>query len=237
MLKNVAIGVFVTLGVISIAGFIAGVGGAYLRIFGPEIGFGLFAVGMLTGVIVVIAGIGDLAKNGATWRSAFLIAALIPVGALVYGIIESRNYPAINDVTTNTAIPPAYVHAKTLPENEGRDMKFPREFEPVIEEHYSDLEPQIATQSIDSVHTKVIEVIDGLSAWTLDSTEVTPATIRIEGTITSEVFGFVDDYVIVLTKPGSGGCVVDMRSKSRLGKSDFGQNAAHIRQFFDLIDL
>ena len=236
-MKKVALGIYAGIGILALLAFLSGIVGAYTRILGPEAGFGLFAMGMVVSVITVIAGFVDLAKNGTSWRSGILAFALLPVGALIYGVVESGNYPVLNDVSTDMDIPPQFTHAKALPANEGRDMSFPLEFKPLIEEHYGDLEPQISTETIDETHMRVIKILDGLSAWEVGATDITANKIVIEGTITSEVFGFVDDYVIVLTKPASGGCIVDMRSKSRLGRSDFGQNAAHIRQFFDLLEL
>lgn len=236
-MKKAALGVYAGIGILGILAFFGGVLGAYTRILGPGPGFGLFAVGMLISVFTVIAGFIDLTKNGSSWRTGVLVCALLPVASLIYGAVDGRKYPVLNDVSTNMDIPPAFVHAKKLEENAGRDMSFPLEFKPLIEQHYSDLEPQISTETIDDTHQRAISVINGLSTWEIGATDITSDKILIEGTITSEVFGFVDDYIIVLTRPGSGGCVVDMRSKSRMGKGDFGQNAAHIRQFFDLMDL
>ena len=236
-MKKAALGIYATIGIIGLLAFFGGIVGAYTRLLGPGPGFGLYAIGMLLSVIAVIAGFIDFSKNGSSWRSGILALAFLPLASLVYGFVKSRGVPVLNDVTTNMDIPPAFVHAKTLPENEGRDMSFPLEFKPMIKEHYGDLEPQISTDTIDETHIKVMNVIEGLSNWEIGSTEIESSKITIEGTITSEVFGFVDDYIVVLTKPGSGGCIIDMRSKSRMGRSDLGQNAEHIRLFFSLLEL
>ena len=55
---------------------------------------------------------------------------------------------------------------------------------------------------------------------------------RIEATATTFWFGFKDDVVIRIRGAG-GGSAVDMRSKSRVGLSDTGTNAARIRDYFD----
>src|SRR5437667_189642 len=55
---------------------------------------------------------------------------------------------------------------------------------------------------------------------------------RIEATATTAWFGFKDDVVIRVTPRGADSAVVDMRSKSRVGKSDVGANAARIRDYF-----
>jgi uncharacterized protein (DUF1499 family) len=53
---------------------------------------------------------------------------------------------------------------------------------------------------------------------------------RIEASATTVWFGFVDDVVIRIKTVGSGSRI-DVRSESRVGKSDIGANAKRIRIF------
>jgi uncharacterized protein (DUF1499 family) len=55
-----------------------------------------------------------------------------------------------------------------------------------------------------------------------------PARGRIEATATTPWFGFEDD-VVVRVRPQGGGSRVDVRSVSRVGRSDVGTNARRIR--------
>jgi uncharacterized protein (DUF1499 family) len=55
---------------------------------------------------------------------------------------------------------------------------------------------------------------------------------RIEATDTTRWFGFEDDVVVRLTPWGSG-TRVDVRSVSRIGRSDVGTNARRIRRYLD----
>ncbi|MGI9242300.1 MAG: DUF1499 domain-containing protein, partial [Verrucomicrobiales bacterium] len=48
---------------------------------------------------------------------------------------------------------------------------------------------------------------------------------------TSRGFAFKDDFIVRLSPLTEGGVQVDVRSKSRVGKSDLGDNAARIREF------
>ena len=57
-----------------------------------------------------------------------------------------------------------------------------------------------------------------------------PAELRIEATDTTPFFAFKDDIVVRIT-PAGGGSRVDLRSVSRLGRSDLGKNAERIRAF------
>ncbi|HET6725979.1 MAG TPA: DUF1499 domain-containing protein, partial [Gammaproteobacteria bacterium] len=53
---------------------------------------------------------------------------------------------------------------------------------------------------------------------------------KIDATATTLWFGFKDDVVIRI-RPHDGGSVFDMRSESRIGRSDVGKNAQRIRSF------
>ena len=59
-----------------------------------------------------------------------------------------------------------------------------------------------------------------------------PAEGRIEATDTTLLFGFKDDVVIRVTGDGPGSRV-DVRSASRVGRSDFGTNARRVRAYLD----
>jgi uncharacterized protein (DUF1499 family) len=56
--------------------------------------------------------------------------------------------------------------------------------------------------------------------------------LRIEATATTPFVSFKDDVVIRITA-ANGETLVDVRSKSRLGRGDMGVNANRIRQFRD----
>src|SRR5690606_11832912 len=64
--------------------------------------------------------------------------------------------------------------------------------------------------------------------WTIVAT--VPADGRLEASDTTFWFRFTDDIVVRIRPEGSGS-LVDVRSKSRVGRSDVGTNAARIRRF------
>ncbi len=63
-----------------------------------------------------------------------------------------------------------------------------------------------------------------------------PSEGRIEASATSAWFGFVDDVVIRVAESAQG-TRVDMRSKSRVGRSDLGANAKRIEAFLADLDV
>jgi fatty-acyl-CoA synthase len=64
--------------------------------------------------------------------------------------------------------------------------------------------------------------------WNIDATD--PTSGRIEASVRSLWFGFVDDVVVQVT-PAAEGSRIDLRSTSRVGVSDLGANAARVRAF------
>ena len=60
--------------------------------------------------------------------------------------------------------------------------------------------------------------------------DANPSQGRIEANQTSLLYGFTDDMVVRIVA-GADGTKVDVRSKSRVGRSDLGQNAKRIRVF------
>ncbi len=58
---------------------------------------------------------------------------------------------------------------------------------------------------------------------------------RIEATATTRWFRFKDD-VVIRVQPQGTGSRIDVRSKSRLGRSDLGANAKRIRAYWRELD-
>ena len=59
-----------------------------------------------------------------------------------------------------------------------------------------------------------------------------PARGRIEATATTLWFGFKDD-VVVRVRPAPEGSRIDVRSVSRVGRSDVGTNAERIEAYLE----
>lgn len=57
----------------------------------------------------------------------------------------------------------------------------------------------------------------------------------IEGVAITKIMRFRDDFVFRFKEQPDGSIIVDGRSKSRLGKGDFGANANRIRDYFAAI--
>jgi uncharacterized protein (DUF1499 family) len=72
---------------------------------------------------------------------------------------------------------------------------------------------------------RVVRVVRSMG-W--DVVSVVPGDLRVEATDTTLLFGF-KDAVVVRVRPTGEGSVIDVRSLSGVGGSDFGVNANRVR--------
>jgi uncharacterized protein (DUF1499 family) len=158
-----------------------------------------------------------------------MLPAVVVVVAVLVASGAGTNVPRINDITTDTANPPAFVHAQTLPENDGRDMAYPgEEFARQQRDGYGEIEPVQVALPPDETFRRVAAAARSTDGWVI--TREDPANRALEGYETSRIFRFKDDFVIVV-RDANGQSVVHMRSKSRDGQGDVGANAKRIRSF------
>ncbi|HEX9906401.1 MAG TPA: DUF1499 domain-containing protein [Propylenella sp.] len=68
-----------------------------------------------------------------------------------------------------------------------------------------------------------------------DAASRADSTIGLEATASTPIFGFADD-VVVRVRETPEGTRVDMRSASRIGEHDLGQNARRIKSFLAALD-
>jgi uncharacterized protein (DUF1499 family) len=96
---------------------------------------------------------------------------------------------------------------------------------------YPDLGPARFTAPPDRVFARAVDIARDLG-WEIVATA--PAEGRLEATDRTRWFGFRDD-VVVRVRPDGAGSRVDVRSVSRVGRSDLGTNARRIRGFMDAL--
>lgn len=231
-MKSVMPWVAAILGDTSLTLFVAGFALGYARAVPATIAFLITTLGMVLGIAAAVAGLIMVARSGWSIHSAMAFFGLVPALFLLYTLINARGLPVINDISTDLVYPPVLKYAATVPANAERDMSFPESFKDDIEDHYGDLQSLGLNKQRDDVFAKARSIIQQQQGWTITATTVTDTESIIEGETQTRVFGFVDDWAIRITDAQGGGVVVDMRSKSREGKGDFGVNAARIREFF-----
>ncbi len=175
-----------------------------------------------------------LGRSRIEWRGvAVAIVAFavgLPIAYVPWHYDRMRTaVPPIHDITTDPDNPPAFAAVVAARTAEGGN---PVGYEGAkIAEQQRQAYPDIAPLSLalprDVAFNRALDAAQRMG-WTIVAADDTAG--RIEASDRSRWFGFTDDIVIRITPEGSGSRV-DVRSSSRLGRSDFGVNAARIRAY------
>jgi len=206
----------------------------------PIFGFARFYVlGMLIGAAALPLSLGALhstrraaARGGRRLAWLGCGAGALLLALLLHGMAAARGVPAINDITTNPADPPALAASADGAEAPPYPAAFAdaqRSAYPDIAPLHSALPANRALARAEAIARKLgwqnVRVLRAESGGVLHARQV------------SAVFRFVDD-VAVRVRPHNGGAQpggaqsqLDLRSRSRVGRSDLGANAARIRAF------
>jgi uncharacterized protein (DUF1499 family) len=205
---------------------------AHAGLLSPMVGFLLFDLGGLVAVLTFGLGLFAVLRGQGPERRAALagfLPCLLIVAVFVILAGRARQYPRINDITTDPVAPPQFVQAGALPGNAGRDLAYPPHFRAQQEAGYPTLGPLRLPLPRDAAFARVREAARAMPSWTI--TREDAAAYALEGVDTSWLFRFQDDFAIEV-RPADGESVVHMRSKSRDGRGDLGANAQRIRAFF-----
>ncbi len=134
--------------------------------------------------------------------------------------------PRIHDISTDLADPPAFVRAAELRAKGEHPVAYDG---PEVAALQKKAYPDLATLELKAPRDKVLLAASAaLVSMGLEITATDMAAGRIEAVATSRLFGFKDD-VVVRVRSADSGSRVDVRSKSRVGRHDFGANAKRIR--------
>jgi uncharacterized protein (DUF1499 family) len=195
------------------------------------------AWGALAAAAVSLLGL-VLALGGRRRGSALLLGALGLVIGLVTAWIpwswkqRAEQVPPIHDISTDLSDPPAFEAILPLradapnPSEYGGDSIAAQQ-----REGYPNLGPLTLDAPPEAVFLRAVEAGREMG-WEIVETD--PERGRIEATSTTPWFGFEDD-VVVRVRPEAGGSRVDVRSVSRVGRSDVGTNARRIEEYFEIL--
>lgn len=96
------------------------------------------------------------------------------------------------------------------------------------------MRPHLYTFAYETVFHAALEVATSLPRWRPARHDIEKG--RIDAERQTRLFKFVDDIEIHLFRENSGAIKVNLSSKSRVGKGDFGQNRRNILEFFTAMD-
>lgn len=164
------------------------------------------------------------AKHSAT---AAVLILLLPLAYVFSNVYKAKSLPVIHDISTDLEKPPAFVHAPAIRDNTENTLAWNPETVPLQKQAYPDIQPIFLAVPKEQAWSLVEEGIMQLP-WELTYHNKDKGIF--EATSTSFWFGFVDDIIIRVRADGDK-TRVDVRSVSRVGKSDLGKNAQRIRFF------
>lgn len=164
------------------------------------------------------------------------IAALM-LSALVFVAVTSQpsEYdspagPALNDISTDTLDPPQFDAVAGVRPSDSNTLDYPGESAVARQaDAFPDIAPIQSKLSSQAAFQRSLKIVSD-SGWELIAED--DASGIIEAVDTTAFFGFKDDIVIRVRENGNSS-IIDIRSHSRVGRGDRGQNAKRIRQFIE----
>jgi uncharacterized protein (DUF1499 family) len=196
------------------------------------IGFLVLAASILLALItIVIAAIYILKEAYTADKSGMRNSALlafVPMAIIATVVAGAGEVPPIHNITTDLTNPPAYEAVLPLRDEGSNPLELTAEVVALHSTGYPDLKPVITALSTEQAIAKAAQIAESLG-WAIVPGQ---RSNYIEATVSSFWFGFTDDIAIRVSA-AQNGSIVDLRSVSRVGKSDLGANAKRINQFVD----
>lgn len=188
----------------------------------------LFAGIAAAGFAVLLLAIRKTRTGNVSVLIAAVVVGLVTAWVPWDGYRTARSLPRIHDISTDTGNPPRFVDVVPLRADAPNPPEYPGA-EVAEQQHaaYPDIEPLQLDRSPADVLRIGQRVLEDMG---MEIVSVASEAGRIEATATTFWFGFKDD-VVVRVVPLGNGSRLDVRSKSRVGRSDVGANAARIRRF------
>lgn len=156
-----------------------------------------------------------------------LAVNLLVAGPPLYHYGQVQRLPHLHDISTDTTNPPRFV--AVLPLRAG--ARNPPDYQPGTAAEQKQGYPDIVPLVLAVPPAQAVERAERAArAMGWEIVAVAPQDGRIEATDTSLLFGFKDD-VVIRVAPAAQGSLVDVRSESRVGGSDFGVNAKRVRAY------
>ncbi len=183
----------------------------------------------LTALVVAVAG------RRAGWALLAVLGVAIAGGSVYvpWSFAQSgHGLPPINDITTDTANPPAFEAVMPLRQAANAEpVTYGADFPALQKQAFPDIVPAHLERPFDQAFAAALDTARKMR-WTIVAVDGERG--RIEATDRTFWYGFTDDIVIRVTADGDGSRI-DLRSKSRIGRGDFGTNARRVRAYLSAL--
>lgn len=226
-------GVFLTAAASLLISAAAGLGTRFMW-FNFRTGLELLSISVIVALaafaVSVISIIAFFSTPRKGWIGLCVVSLMISIPVAGYPLYTryAVHVPPIHDITTDTLNPPAFVSVIPLRKEAANPVQYGGPETAALQvKAYPDVKTLTLHMSADKAFPRAVEIGRSLG-WKIVAAE--PQEGRIEATATTFWMGFKDDIVIRIAAHGDG-CSIDIRSVSRVGKSDLGANARRIRTF------
>ena len=187
--------------------------------------YGAIATLLVALVAIVIA---MRRRTGMTMPVIALVLVASAFALPVLKLLQASGVPRIHDITTDTERPPAFVSVVPLRAAAPNSVEYGGpEIAAQQRQGYPDVQPVSLPVPPDQAFDRALAAARTMG-WEIIASD--PPSGRIEATDTTFWFGFKDD-VVIRVAAAPNGSRIDVRSKSRVGLSDVGTNAARIRKY------
>lgn len=194
--------------------------------------YGAFAAA-LASLLGLILSTWERAGRRALWSLLGLALSLTLVWVPLDFYYTGQRLPPIHDITTDTENPPAFVAVLPLRRNAPNPPSYGgARIARLQRAAYPHLNPRVYAAPFLRVFENALAAAREMG-WAIAA--ALPEEGRIEATDTTLLFGFRDDIVIRI-RTEEKGARLDIRSKSRVGRRDFGKNAKRIEAFLKRMD-
>ncbi len=210
-----------------------------LTSFPTPIAINLFVVAFAGAALALLIGLVALAQ---IWHSGYAgaggaaIGILLPLLMAAWPLAYVQTYlktPRINDVSTDLTTPPRFVALAKQRVQDKNGPVYPVRFAEVQQKSYPDLRTLVIERPVEESFELVEDTAARLK-WkvTLSDPPVgrTAKAGALEATDQTMIMGFTDD-IVVRVEGNLNRSRIDVRSASRYGVVDLGQNATRVRRF------
>jgi hypothetical protein len=210
-----------------------------LTSFPTPVALNLFFVAFVGAAVALLAGLIALAQ---IWHSGYagaggaaigiLLPLLMAVWPLAY-VQAYRNMPALNDVTTDLALPPRFTALAKQRVEASNGATYQARFAELQQKAYPDLRTFVIDRPVEETFELVEETAARLRWKVVVSDAPVGKTAKgglLEATDQTMIMGFTDD-IVVRVEGNLNRSRIDVRSASRYGSFDLGQNATRVRRF------
>ena len=195
--------------------------------FGAMSGMALaILIGFIAFIIVLIS---LIRGRFSSLNTAGFIAIAFGVLAIYrITLMATAGGPPIHDITTNTEDPPEFVAVIALRSPGDNTTSYVDDGTAELQlEAYPDIKTIVLQDDLTTAYARALTTAEAMG-WEIVADE--PNEGRIEATASTPFVGFKDD-VVIRVRESSNGSLVDVRSKSRIGRGDMGVNAERIRTY------